>query len=1570
MSFRLIRRLRRSSKAICRSHIQFAANRHSRLHFEPLEVRLLLTATPGPQVVEVRQSGDPTPLEQDERLVGNISAGASLTVTFTAAMSQAGGASGANSVINPANWQLFRDGSELVGAIGGVTFASQTATISLTSPLGDGSYQLVAQDALQDLGGNALDGDDDGAAGSDFARSFRVAKSTAVSAEFQVNTATLGIQHSQIQPPGDVNARTIAMDDDGDFVVVWSDYDIFSQPRIVAQRFDSAGLPLGSEIQIDDGTSFNLNYPEVAMNGNGEFVVAWRGDSGLVARRFDDSGIALGGYINVSAGGFFPHVGIDSSGNFAVAWTEYGANTSTFVRRFDETGAAIGTVQQVPGAVSALSMHSDGSFVLLVTDDTLNNLGVRFDVNGDVVGTSFDLDDSPSALSLLASLDSDSSGNFVATWRQDRVGGAEVVYRRFTAQGVPLGPSQVLASVDGGTMHPVVSVDDDGDFVVSWSTNLSGSGGSLLHVQAVSAQGTPIGTPMLVNSYTDGIQIQPSVAVDPDGDFVVAYSAFDASGWGVYARRYAFLQTPDDPGHPATIVDVRQMGGVSPIAEDERLVSAIPLGASLQVTFSRHMSTSGGGSVTNLANWLLKQDGVEISSQITSVTYIDHVATLTLSSPLASGVIELTALGSLQDRESGALDGDDNGVSGGNFTRQFEIRPQSPLGSEFRVNTTTIGSQEPQIAVSGSFQNRIVAMDADGDSVVTWSMVDGTSSTGYRIYAQRYNASGVAQGSEFPVGDGFGPSVAMDDDGDFVVTWFWQGVYARRFNADGVARGSEFRVDAASTAMSYVPSIAMNADGDFVIAWNSPAGDSVSARVYDALGNAQGSVISAFSGSGARVAMQADGGFVVLGSTSTNVVGLRYRADGVSQGPVLKLAALVDNNSAYTSNTSLAADAQGNLVAVWSDVIGGNVTLFAQKLSPHGLPQGPAITVGASATHNFDAPAVDMDEDGDFVVTWQSNSGDTGTPSMRGPYNIFARRFDSFGVAQGSAFMVNTYTTDAQTTPSIALDAGGDFLVAWQSYFQDGDLSGVYAQRFGLPPAPPELEVTTVVSTPSGVEVSFDAELDLSELNLYDQTGEFGAADFTIIGAVTGPVRGSLVIDTALNKIKFIPSGGPLAADTYTIVLRGGDDGFKSTLGGGLEGNPVVVNTVSLLTSFESLTGGIGSTPATPTGSGVYTTTFTVPAAATNAVTVSAPDFVRGKGQPVNVPASSMSGMPIAISSGQNVTGVDFELHYNPDLLTITGVTAGAGVSAAVTFNNSTPGVLIVTVASSSALSTTAGPVTLVNIAASVPALAAYGALNVLDLVDVSVYDNSAQPVPLPVIEDDGLHVAAYLGDGNGNQHYNAPDATFAQRIIVGLTSGLPAYPLADPLLLLDVLGNGLLQSNDVTLIQQAIVGLANSEIPLLPAPPSQTLLAAEVAAPATPSVATAVTPDQLRSIVEEGIARWIATGLSVPQVNQLQAAEFSFAKLSAGELGVAQEGVITLDDDAAGYGWFVDSTPRDDAKFVGGVFGDAIGRMDLLTVVMHELGHELGLADVAIGLDAQDLMAESLPIGLRRVPK
>ena len=136
------------------------------------------------------------------------------------------------------------------------------------------------------------------------------------------------------------------------------------------------------------------------------------------------------------------------------------------------------------------------------------------------------------------------------------------------------------------------------------------------------------------------------------------------------------------------------------------------------------------------------------------------------------------------------------------------------------------------------------------------------------------------------------------------------------------------------------------------------------------------------------------------------------------------------------------------------------------------------------------------------------------------------------------------------------------------------------------------------------------------------------------------------------------------------------------------------------------------------------------------------------------------------------------------------------------------------------------------------------------------------------------------------------------------------------------------------------------------------------------PAVATTVpatlTPEMLQPIVAEAIHRWQIAGIDPKQLGALRQVRVQVDDLGGSNLGDAAPGVITISPNAAGFGWFVDLTPGDDSEYApSAVSSPAKGHMDLLSVVAHELGHELGFADD----NGDDVMNEALPAGVRHVP-
>jgi len=122
----------------------------------------------------------------------------------------------------------------------------------------------------------------------------------------------------------------------------------------------------------------------------------------------------------------------------------------------------------------------------------------------------------------------------------------------------------------------------------------------------------------------------------------------------------------------------------------------------------------------------------------------------------------------------------------------------------------------------------------------------------------------------------------------------------------------------------------------------------------------------------------------------------------------------------------------------------------------------------------------------------------------------------------------------------------------------------------------------------------------------------------------------------------------------------------------------------------------------------------------------------------------------------------------------------------------------------------------------------------------------------------------------------------------------------------------------------------------------------------------SALSDEEAGAMLRAAVERLSAAGIVPPE------ARVGVRDLPAGYLALAHRGagLIEVDDDAAGRGWFVDPTPLADEEFTADGRGlpgsEAAGREDLLTVLLHELGHLAGLPD------EEGLMAGVLSAGTR----
>jgi len=356
------------------------------------------------------------------------------------------------------------------------------------------------------------------------------------SEEFQINVETLDNQ----QVPA------VAALKSGEFVVVWQSTG--SPKTIKGRRINLDSPQAGREFPLAPDYA---ELPDVAARPGGGFVAAWDdviGDNYVIniwTRVFDSSGQPTTEPFRVNdqdqLGSIFimPRVAVAADGRFVVAWWELSPpdpalGDSVYARFFDPLGVPL----TEPLTIAAESANNawpqpvvlaDGSVVLVWRRTEYNGdtsaLGRRFDWNGTPLGDVFSLSESgtnPTAAAL-------PGGGFVATWPDDGVRA-----RRYDSRGMPVGPEIEVCPPLLQPIPRVAALANDG-FTVVWESE-----GEIV-ARDFSADSAPLGSEYQVNLFDVGRQSRPALAIDANGNRLVAWqSAFspgsDSSGDSVQGR--------------------------------------------------------------------------------------------------------------------------------------------------------------------------------------------------------------------------------------------------------------------------------------------------------------------------------------------------------------------------------------------------------------------------------------------------------------------------------------------------------------------------------------------------------------------------------------------------------------------------------------------------------------------------------------------------------------------------------------------------------------------------------------------------------------------------------------------------------------------------------------------------------------------------------------------------------------------------------------------------------------------------------------------------------------------------
>ncbi|WP_337038173.1 Ig-like domain-containing protein, partial [Pantoea agglomerans] len=721
-----------------------------------------------------------------------------------------------------------------------------------------------------------------------------------------------------------------------------------------------------------------------------------------------------------------------ADGRIVVTWQGAGVSgTEVYMQLYEADGIRkIGTEQQVNQRTAnnqdspQVIALTDGGF-LIVYESNVNGLdnsgdGVmarRYGADGQAVTDEFQVNTTYSGAQNRPGAMATADGGYIISWEDQGTG---IVQRSYGADNQPVTGEVTVAtgkgmgSSGGPEMAAFTDAAHGGMYVTVWNAT-SGPGdtsGSGVVGQIFAADGTPLGGNFQVNTTTDSSQNYPDVITLNDGSIVVFWDSSDSgtSGSDIRAVHYR--------------VDAAT-GTLTLVGSGDFIVNSYtsgkqykPVGVALDDGGYLLIWGSEGGDGDGSAIYAQRFDANDnrVGREFLVNTTTSGNQGTGGDSVDATHIFDavLTADGSVYVTwQSDNVDGSGTGIEG------IVIDVDAAFYSEYTVNTTTTGAQ----TVSS------VASLPDGGAIVVWQSASGDGS-GSCVKGQLLDAKGQPVGAEFTVntttaGDQITPQVTVLTNGHIEVVWSTDsGAYIKgqgyTYSYDGagnvnglVADGTEFSVNTGTTASKLTePAITSLEDGGYLVVWQASLNGNwaIYSRQYDA--------------NGTPVTPE-----TVLITTSLSVNGvLGFGADWEP----LPSVTLLKNGQ----------------VAIAYTVKGTGYDAGVSIYDPSLHEVTGSFVANQTLTNNQASPAVSALDNGNYVVTWDSN--DTSGPDQNG-YSVWGRIYAADGTALTSEFLINTATAGDQHLAKVVSRPDGSFVALFMSATDTAPgagTSGIYAQYF------------------------------------------------------------------------------------------------------------------------------------------------------------------------------------------------------------------------------------------------------------------------------------------------------------------------------------------------------------------------------------------------------------------------------------------------------------------------------------------------------------------------------------------
>ena len=820
----------------------------------------------------------------------------------------------------------------------------------------------------------------------------------------------------------------IASDSSGNFTVAWQQF-VSSAYGIVARRFNSSGTALASAFTV---AGSGVTNPSLAMRTTGAFIVAWDNGTTVYAQRYTNTGSTTGSVITVGSG-YHPAVAVDASGEFVVAYSQYGAGIAA--RRYNSSGTLVGSTLQVSVAgpwhdYPSVASDAPGNFVIawqsrdIASAAPLPNAtqGIQarwYDASGASLGdpTYVNTDHTDIGDWSNPQVVANARGEVVAVWNSRGADGSRdgIFMQRFQMPQAPVvatvpalkvkdplvidlaeyfGDRDLIYgdgltfSIDSNNQPTRISPTLDGGILTLERTSGSSSGLATIVVRATDVAGNFVTASLAVTA----VSYTPPTVASALEDLTVSEDAADStlSLAGVFS----------DPGDTLTYSVIYN-------SNSDLVIAAIVSGS---LVLDYQPNQHGIARITVQASdstGMIVRDTISVS-----VDPVNDAPTL-VDRDLAWSLSRGTSLAENQGYRVSEL------VAG-----QRDVDAAALQGIALIATDETQGIWQFSLDNGATWQN--VGEVSESNAL----LLAATESTRLRFRPSTAHLDTIAPALTFRAWDqSFGSAGQRADVSENGGASSYSSQTETMDVSITPALGEPFHSNANGVAV-WQP-VAIAEDGSYVVAVAGIVPGSVTGLVvsrfttgqvivhlYDAAAQEIGSPIEVVSsGNRARVVVAQDGSFLVIwngGNYSGSNSGVHarwYSAAGAPQGAAFEISGTGEMPNYDTS--SVDTDTAGNIVVGWQN----GSSFYVGAFESDGDPLCDPISVGGRAS-------VAVGEGGVFAVAWQTIVSQTAS--------IKARLYDFDGDALSDEITVSSgISGDYSQYPIVAVDSSNRFAVTW-----------------------------------------------------------------------------------------------------------------------------------------------------------------------------------------------------------------------------------------------------------------------------------------------------------------------------------------------------------------------------------------------------------------------------------------------------------------------------------------------------------------------------------------------------------